>query len=326
MTDMTKRQAHFQAFGYEPRRMKPAHFASGFFIALTGQVYANEVLNKVAVIRATKGLQEGYTAEDVFARLRDDGVIAESVAQVDVELLRVQANGVVNNDAAMFPAFRPYRPPGNDYTFLSPRVLTDSARTDGFAGFLVFTILDETESGKAVLNAGRGLADEPPGPLEQLIEPLLADDKPLVRELRENYESDFGVLNPARVAAIAADMQTETEAVERLCANIQSYSHYKKIALLHPGAPGLADELLAQDGLQPALRKAPAVLRLHGQEGRTHPLAEPGLLRTPSRNGTPVLSRIRRLRPVRFRPDRHGGVQPKKRPDEVDFKFLEGAF
>ena len=73
MTDMTKRQAHFQAFGYEPRRMKPAHFASGFFIALTGQVYANEVLNKVAVIRAAKGLQEGYTAEDVFARLRTTG-------------------------------------------------------------------------------------------------------------------------------------------------------------------------------------------------------------------------------------------------------------
>ena len=46
MMTMTKRQAHFRAFGYEPRRMKPAHFASGFFIALTGQVYANEVLNK----------------------------------------------------------------------------------------------------------------------------------------------------------------------------------------------------------------------------------------------------------------------------------------
>ena len=69
MTKMTKRQAHFQAFGYEPLRMKPAHFASGFFIALTGQVYANQLLNTVAVIRANKGLQKTYTPEEVLARL-----------------------------------------------------------------------------------------------------------------------------------------------------------------------------------------------------------------------------------------------------------------
>lgn len=167
-------------------------------------------------------MQEGYTAEDVFARLRADGVIAESVAQTDVELLRVQVNGVVNNDAAMFPAFPPNRPAGNDYTFLSPRVLTDSARTDGFAGFFVFTVLDETASGKAVLGAGRALADEPSGTLERLVEPLLANEgAALVRDLRESYESDFGVLDPTRLAAIAADMQTETEALERLCANLQ---------------------------------------------------------------------------------------------------------
>ena len=107
MTDMTKRQAHFQAFGYEPLRMKPAHFASGFFIALTGQVYANELLNKVAVIRANKGLQQGYTAEDVLAKMQADGLVARTMTQTDVELLRVQINGVVNNDAAMYPAFSP---------------------------------------------------------------------------------------------------------------------------------------------------------------------------------------------------------------------------
>ena len=89
MTDMTKRQAHFQAFGYEPLRMKPAHFASGFFIALTGQVFANELLNKVAVIRTNRGLQQDYAAEKVLDRLRQDGLIAQTVAQPDVELLRV---------------------------------------------------------------------------------------------------------------------------------------------------------------------------------------------------------------------------------------------
>ena len=326
MTDMTKRQAHFQAFGYEPRRMKPAHFASGFFIALTGRVYANEVLNKVAVIRATKGLQEGYTAEDVFARLRNDGVIAESVAQADVELLRVQANGVVNNDDAMFPAFRPYRPPGNDYTFLSPRMLTDSARTDGFAGFFVFTVLDETESGKAVLDAGRTLADEPPGTLEQLVEPLLADDEPLVRELRENYESDFGVLDPARVAAIAADMETETEAIERLCANMQDYSHYKKIRFYILGLLAwLMSYMLKTASNRPSAKPLLFFDFTGRKEGRIRSQSQAcyARLRETVRRSYREFAACDRFDSD---PIAMGVFSPKKRPDEVDFKFLEEHF
>ena len=326
MTAMTKRQAHFQAFGYEPRRMKPAHFASGFFIALTGRVYANEVLNKVAVIRATKGLQEGYTAEDVFARLREDGVIAGSVAQADVELLRVQVNGVVNNDAAMFPAFRPYRPPGNDYTFLSPRVLTDSARTDGFAGFFVFTILGETAAGKTVLDAGHVLADEPSGTLEQLVEPLIADEEPLDRELRESYESDFGVLDPVRVAAIAADMQTETEAVARLCANMQGYGHYRKIRFY---VLGLLAWLMSYMLKTASSRSSAKPLLFFDFTGK-----KDGRIRSQSQT---CYARLRETVRRSYRefaaagrfdsdPIAAGVFSPKRRSDEVDFKFLEQHF
>ena len=326
MTDMTKRQAHFQAFGYEPRRMKPAHFASGFFIALTGQVYANEVLNKVAVIGATKGLQEDYTAEDVFARLRDDGLIAGSMAQADVELLRVQVNGVVNNDDAMFPAFRPYRPPGNDYTFLSPRVLTNSARTDGFAGFFVFTVLGETASGKAVLDAGRALAEEPSGTLEQLVEPLLADEEPELRELRESYESDFGVLDPVRVTAIAAAMQTETEALRRLCANMEGYSHYKKIRYY---ILGLLAWLMSYMLKTASNRQSARPLLFFDFTGRRE-----GRIRSQSqacyaRLRETVRRSYREFAACgRFDPDpiAAGLFSPKKRPDEVDFKFLEEHF
>ena len=323
---MTKRQAHFQAFGYEPRRMKPAHFASGFFIALTGRVYANEVLNKVAVIRATKGLQEGYTAEDVFARLREDGVIAGSMAQADVELLRVQVNGVVNNDSAMFPAFQPYRPPGNDYTFFSPRVLTDSARTDGFAGFFVFAVLGETVAGLNVLNAGRLLADEPSGTLEQLVEPLIAYEKPLVRELRESYESDFGVLDPTRAAAIAADMQAETEALTRLCVNMQGYSHYKKIRFY---VLGLLAWLMSYMLKTASSRSSAKPLLFFDFTGR-----KDGRIRSQSQA---CYARLRETVRRSYRefaaagrfdsdPITAGVFSPKKRPDEVDFKFLEEHF
>ena len=323
---MTKRQAHLQAFGYEPLRMKPAHFASGFFIALTGRVYANEVLNKVAVIRANKGLQDGYTADNVLGRLRDDGLISRTMAQADVELLRVQINGVVNNDAAMFPAFRPYRAKGNDYTFLSPRLLTDANRTDGFAGLFVVAVLGETAPGKAVLDAGRALAEEPSGTLELLVEPLLVDEEPVVRELRELYERDFGELEPARVAAVAADMETETEALERLCANMQGYSHYKKIRCY---ILGLLSWLMSYI-LKTAANRHPGRPLLFfdftgRKEGRIRSQSQAcyARLRETVRRSYSEFAACGRFDPD---PIAAGLFSPKKRPNEVDFKFLEEHF
>ena len=229
---MDKKQAHFEALGYEPLRMKPAHFAAGFFISLTDKIYSDEVLNKVAVIKANKGLQEGYTAEAVVDRLRSDSLIANAMSQADVELLRVQVNGVVNNDAAMFPAFNPYRPKGNDYTFISPRLLTKANRTDGYAGHFMVNILATTESGRAVLDFARQIAEEAPGTLERFLNPLLADNDAESSEIAEKYEGSFGKLEPARIDRVAARMQAQSEALARLCKNLADYSHYRKIRYL----------------------------------------------------------------------------------------------
>jgi hypothetical protein len=93
---MSKNTAHFQAFGYEPLRMKPVHFASGFFIALTGEVFENQLLNQIAVVHANKGLLEDYRPEAVTNRLRVGNLIAPTMQQAAVELLRIQINGVVD--------------------------------------------------------------------------------------------------------------------------------------------------------------------------------------------------------------------------------------
>ena len=323
---MTKRQAHFQAFGYEPLRMKPAHFASGFFIALTGQVYANEVLNKVAVIRVNKGLQKSYTAEKVFARLQEDGLIAGTMAHADVELLRVQVNGVVNNDAAMFPAFNPYHAKGNDYTFLSPRLLTKANRTDGFAGLFVFTVLGETASGRDVLDAGRALTGEPSGPLEQLVEPLLANQDPEPLDLQESYERDFGVIDRARVMAIAADMQTETEALQRLCANMQGYSHYKKIRYYVLGLLAwLVSYILKTASNRQSGRRLLFFDFTGRKEGRIRSQSQAcyARLRETVRRSYTEFAACGRFDPD---PIAAGLFSPKKTPDETDFKFLEEHF
>ena len=229
---MDKKQAHFEAFGYQPLRMKPAHFASGFFISLTDQVYGNELLNKVAVIKSNKGLQGEYSPEAVMDRLRNDSLIADAMTQADVELLRVQVNGVVNNDAAMYPAFRPYRPKGNDYTFISPRVLTKANRTDGYAGHFVATVLNATTTGKAVLDFAKSLVDEPQDTLERFVNPLLADSLPECSRVAEKYNGDYGELTALRTGQIATEMQVQSAAVARLCENLADYSHYGRIRYL----------------------------------------------------------------------------------------------
>ena len=225
-----KKQAHFEALGYEPLRMKPAHFASGFFLALTGRVCANEILNQVAVTKANRGLLQGYAPEAVFQRLRAEKLIADGTTPAEVELLRMQVNGVVNNDAAMYPAFGPYRAKGNDYTFISPRLLTGENRTDGYAGYFVARVLDATAAGTAVLDFARAVADESPGTLERFVNPLLADaEEAEPFDLEEKYESKYGALTSTRINGIAERMRTQTDGLAHLCRNLADYSHYRRI-------------------------------------------------------------------------------------------------
>jgi len=229
---MDKKQAPFEALGYEPLRMKPAHFASGFFMALSDEVHANELLNKVAVTKANKGLLEEYASDEVLARLRKDKLIAETMTQADVELLRVQVNGVVNNDDAMYPAFPPYRPKGNDYTFISPRVLTRANRTDGYAGHFVASVLAATSAGREVLEFARAVSTGSPGTLEHFVNPLLPHGEGEPAGLAETYESRYGELTPARIGLISGEMRAQTDALARLCGNLGDYGPYRRIRYL----------------------------------------------------------------------------------------------
>ena len=226
---MNKSQAHHEAFGYDPLRMKPAHFASGFFLALTDKTYANELLNKVAVTKSNRGLLEDYAPEAVVERLRRESRIGSMMTQAEVELLRIQVNGVVNNDAAMYPAFWPYRPKGNDYTFFSRRMLTRENRTDGYAGYFVALVLGQRDAGQRVLEFGRSLAEGPPGTLDRFVAPLLEGEEAGESRLAEHYGSKYGVFEQSRLAEVAEAMSVQTEALARLCENLIDYSHYLRV-------------------------------------------------------------------------------------------------
>ena len=228
---MNKKPAHHEALGYEPLRMKPAHFASGFFTALDDSVYVNELLNKVAVTKSNKGLIGDYSAEQVLDHLRDNELIEESMTQADVELLRILVNGIVNNDSAMYPAFKPYKPKGNDYTFISPRVLTKGSQTDGYAGYFIVTVLAATPEGMAVLDFARTISKECPSTLEHFVNPLLTNDSES-SGLAEKYDVDYGELTAGRIDPITEQMRTQTKALARLCENLADYSHYRRIRCL----------------------------------------------------------------------------------------------
>ena len=322
---MDKKQSHFEAFGYEPLRMKPAHFASGFFISLIDEVYDNDLLNKVAVIKASKGLQGEYTPEEIVDRLRSDSLIADTMTQADVELLRVQVNGVVNNDSAMFPAFSPYRPKGNDYTFISPRVLTNANRTDGYAGHFVVTVLAATDTGKAVLEFARSVADEPQDTLARFVNPLLADRESESSRIAEKYASDYGEMKASRVDQIAVQMQVQSKALARLCENLADYSHYRRIRYL---VLGLLAWLMSYLLRTAAVRRTEPVL-LFDFVGQSD-----GPIRSQSQT---CYSRLRETVGLAYQNLADAGqfsVDPIKnrvfgrrdRQDEDDFRFLEQHF
>ena len=322
---MNKRQAHHEAFGYEPLRMKPTHFASGFFLALTDRTYATELLNKVAVTKTNRGLLEDYAPEAVVEQMRQASKIGPMMTQAKVELLRMQVNGVVNNDTAMYPAFWPYRPKGNDYTFFSSRMLTRANRTDGYAGYFVALVLGQCDAGQRVLKFGRSLAEESPGTLDRFVAPLLKGEEGVELGLAERYRAEFGVFMPSRLDEVADAMRLQTEALARLCENLVDYSHYRRVRYF---VVGLLAWLMAH-----ILRTATVLdaepLLLFDFAGK-----KDGAIRSQSRT---CYARLReRVRGAyldlasagHFSEDPvNGGVFARKnRKDENDFKFLEQHF
>lgn len=223
---MSKQKVHFAAAGYEPGRMKPVHFSTGFFLSLTGQYYSLEWLNKVAVTKHKDGLLEDYSHSNLLSILRERAAVDATFTENGLKILRTQINGVADNDDGVHAAFRPYSTFGNDYTAASDRFLTSQKRLDGYSGHLVHRILEKSDEGQRVLAFARQCILRHETPLERLLEPLLdgADDK-VAWENR--YPEVFGELTDERLAMLAGLMKLQTEALARLCTNLQNESSHQ---------------------------------------------------------------------------------------------------
>lgn len=219
---MSNQPIHCEALGYEPFRMKPVHFAAGLFLSLAELRYDLELLNKVAVIKNNKGLLDDYTHEQLRERLVEQRVVDGSVTVDDIKLLRVQVNGVVGNDDAVYGAFRPYKkPPGVAYTLVSNRYIFDKEPLDGCSGYFIQRVLGMTAEGTEVLDFLRQRLASHSSTLELLVAPLL-DDAETCDPFRIEYESRFGTLPKGRLRTVAGAMAKQTRAIAALCRNLEN--------------------------------------------------------------------------------------------------------
>jgi hypothetical protein len=205
---MSKQQVHFAALAYEPFRMKPVHFATGFFLSLAGQNYGLEWLNKTSVTKHKDGLRKDYAHENLLQLLRDQACVELSVTEHALKMLRTQVNGVVDNDDGVNAAFRPYSTFGNDYTLVSDRFLTSERRLDGYSGHLAHRVLERSTAGQQVLEFARQCISRHGTPLEHLVEPLL-DQEGTAVPWENPYPQTFGDLTSQRLDNIAALMEQQ---------------------------------------------------------------------------------------------------------------------
>jgi hypothetical protein len=232
---MSKQKVHFAALGYEPLRMKPVHLANGFFLTVKGRFADLELLNKTAVIKANKGLLGDYIHEQLLDLLKAREKLDPAFNVAQLRSLRAHINGIANNDEAVYPAFRPYSPAGNDYSIVSDRFLTSERRTDGFAGHFLYQVLRHTNPGQQIIDFADATISRHQTPIERLTEPLLDDDT-TVAPWENPYPELFGTLVKERLDAVAALMQQQTAALAQLCANLNgNASHQTQLRALVVG-------------------------------------------------------------------------------------------
>lgn len=206
------------AFGFNTdRRVKPVHFATGFFVALLGRSYPNEILNNVVAFSDGKDLTGNYALENLHPELARSGKLETGVGERELHSLRKHLRCLANNDDAVFPkgGF------GCDYSTAAHDILTRTKDNDGFAGFFAYSVLDTTSDGRFILEFARRCLNAPNPTLRQVFQPLLEAEH-TEDDSSSRYEARFGELDSKRVKKIAKRGSKQTSALRTLCENADS--------------------------------------------------------------------------------------------------------
>ncbi len=143
------------AYGFNTdRRVKPVHFATGFFVSLLGRQNDTEFLNNVVAFTDGKDHSGDYALPALHEKLKIAGKVGSGIGQRELHTLRKHLRSLANNDEAVFPIYGE-REFGCDYTTASDEILTRTRDNDGFSGYFVHTVLGATDDGREVLEFAR---------------------------------------------------------------------------------------------------------------------------------------------------------------------------
>jgi hypothetical protein len=206
------------AFGFNTdRRVKPVHFATGFFVALFGRQYRTKLLNNVVAVNDGKDPVDDYALPALHSLLAADKILADGIDQQALHALRKHLRCIANNDEAVFPIYG-VKEFGCDYSTASQHILTSTRDNDGFAGYFVHSVLEATNEGKAILELANGWMTQDDAPLRRVFEPLLSDDAQDI-DAAGKYSAKLGEMSVKRIKQVAKRMSSQTTAILTLCRN-----------------------------------------------------------------------------------------------------------
>jgi len=214
------------AFGFNTDyRVKPVHFATGFFITLLGRQYRAERLNNVVAFTDGKDHSGNYALPALHETLQAEGKLRPNVGKQELHILRKHLRSLAHNDEAVYPVYGEKKKKeqgfGCNYTTASHDILTSTRDNDGFAGYFVHMVLQATPEGREVLDFAKVWINQDHAPLRQAYQPLL-DDQYEDFDMAELYASKLGELDAKRIKRIAKQMKPQTAALVTLCRNAEA--------------------------------------------------------------------------------------------------------
>lgn len=219
---MGKEHIYGSAFGFRTQesRVKPVHFATGFFLSLTERFYELRSLNKTVALKANKEMQDDYSTSGLIKLLKAEKRVRSDFDERSLHELRRHLHQVAHNDEAVYPVFEPYSGFGCDYSLVSAALVTNHKRNDGFAGYFVNQILMQSKEGQEVLKLARQWLESDASSLHRLLRPLLDSEDDAI-EWENTYESKFGELDGTRLKRVSKMMAAQTNALLLLCRNVE---------------------------------------------------------------------------------------------------------
>ncbi len=194
------------------------HFATGFFLAVTGRSYRQEDLNFTVALPARKQPEGNYALLNLREHLVESGRISDSMEPRELHLLRTHLQAVADNDDAVYPMFAKKAGFGSDYSASSSILVGRSKDNDGFLGQFVKSVLERSVDGQAILRFTENWLSSKDATMDELLAPLLEDEAEDV-DLSKIAEEKLGRVEPARLDRVSDINAAETAAIRRLCEN-----------------------------------------------------------------------------------------------------------